>query len=60
VPLVALRPLACGRDLKSGAESKNNSEERRQSCDQLQATLAAWGLAAGGDRPWDWAGYFVA
>ena len=59
VPLVALRPLACGRDLKSGAESKNNSEERRQSCDQLQATLAAWGLAAGGDRPWDWAGYFV-
>jgi len=61
VPLVALRPLACGRDPESDSESKNNIEERRQNCDQLQATLAAWGLAAGGDRlPWDWAGYFVA
>jgi hypothetical protein len=32
----------------------------RAACDALQAALAAWGLAAGGDRvPWDWAGYVV-
>ena len=32
----------------------------RAACDALQAALAAWGLAAGGERvPWDWAGYIV-
>lgn len=32
----------------------------RGACDALQAALAAWGLAAGGERvPWDWAGYIV-
>ena len=32
----------------------------RAACDALQAALAAWGLAAGGERvPWDWAGYVV-
>jgi hypothetical protein len=32
----------------------------RAACDALQATLAAWGLEAGGERvPWDWAGYVV-
>jgi hypothetical protein len=33
----------------------------RRPCDALQATLAAWGIAAGRDHvPWDWAGYVVA
>jgi hypothetical protein len=32
----------------------------RAACDALQASLAAWGLAGGGDRvPWEWAGYVV-
>ena len=32
----------------------------RAACDSLQRDLAAWGLAAGGDRlAWDWAGYLV-
>ena len=34
--------------------------ERRRGCDQLQAALAAWGLADGrSHQPWDWAGYLV-
>jgi hypothetical protein len=46
-PLLPL--VACGAD--GGG---------RAACDSLQAALAAWGLAAGGDRvPWDWAGYVV-
>ena len=36
------------------------AQERRRGCDQLQAALAAWGLADGRSRqPWDWAGYLV-
>lgn len=46
-PLLPL--VACGAD--GGG---------RAACDSLQAALATWGLAAGGDRvPWDWAGYVV-
>ncbi len=46
-PLLPL--VACGAD--GGG---------RAACDSLQAALAAWGLAAGGDQvPWDWAGYVV-
>lgn len=35
-------------------------EPTRAACDRLQASLASWGLAAGGThQPWDWAGYVV-
>jgi len=35
--------------------------EQRLECDRLQASLAAWGLAAGATQlPWDWAGYLSA
>jgi hypothetical protein len=34
--------------------------DRRRACDALQADLAGWGLAAGGDRlPWEWAGFIA-
>ena len=46
-PLLAQRVVATG-----------TAAEHRQECDQLQASLAAWGLARGaGQLPWDWAGY---
>ena len=48
IPLVARRPDVL------------HSAGHRSDCDQLQAALAAWGMAAGEQRlPWDWAGYCV-
>jgi len=48
--LVAQRAVATG-----------TAAEHRQECDQLQAALAAWGLAREADQlPWDWAGYLSA
>ena len=49
-PLLAQRVVATG-----------TAAEHRQECDQLQASLATWGLARGaGQLPWDWAGYLSA
>jgi len=49
----ALPLVAWQRTAKDGAVD-------RAACDRLQATLAAWGIAAGRmHQPWDWAGYIV-
>jgi hypothetical protein len=50
------KPLVAKRAVASGIAA-----EQRQSCDRMQAALAAWGLADGATQlPWDWAGYLVA
>jgi hypothetical protein len=60
VPHQAWRDAAPSMPLVAWRRVGLPAEERRRGCDQLQAQLAAWGLADGREhQPWDWAGYLV-
>jgi hypothetical protein len=60
LPHEAWRDAAPPLPLVAWRRASLPAQERRRGCDQLQAALAAWGLADGrSHQPWDWAGYLV-